>query len=107
MCSVAEFPTEIEKQEKKNAHNYLIFVMEKQQHKKYWLSTGQDRTHRTSEHNLAEIFGIFGLKTPLHACVLGEHTSMKNELCQTNVKSKGFIYRTSYLRCFINAYKTA
>ena len=24
--------------------------------------------------------GIFGLKTPLHAYVLGEHISMKNEL---------------------------
>ena len=24
--------------------------------------------------------GIFGLKTPLYAYVLGEHTSMKNEL---------------------------
>ena len=24
--------------------------------------------------------GIFGLKTPFHAYVLGEHTSMKNEL---------------------------
>ena len=24
--------------------------------------------------------GIFGLKTPLHAYVLGQHTSMKNEL---------------------------
>ena len=26
------------------------------------------------------IIGIFGLKTTLHAYVLGEHTSMKNEL---------------------------
>ena len=25
-------------------------------------------------------WGIFGLKTPFHAYVLGEHTSMKNEL---------------------------
>ena len=31
--------------------------------------------------NLAEISEyIFELKTPLHAYVLGEHTSMKNEL---------------------------
>ena len=30
---------------------------------------------------LAEIaIGIFGLKTTFHAYVLGEHTSMKNEL---------------------------
>ena len=29
---------------------------------------------------------IFGLKTPLHVYVIGEHTSMKNELYQTNVK---------------------
>ena len=38
-------------------------------------------------HNLAEILGIFGLKTPSHAYVLGEYTSMKNELYWTNVKS--------------------
>ena len=27
---------------------------------------------------LMQILEIFGLKTPLHAYVLGEHTSMKN-----------------------------
>ena len=37
----------------------------------------------TKVQTLAEFgtnIGIFGLKTPLHAYVLGEHTSMKNEL---------------------------
>ena len=36
----------------------------------------------------------FGLKTPLHA--LGEHTGIKIELDQTNVKSQGFIYKTLF-----------
>ena len=31
---------------------------------------------------------MFGLKTPFYAYVLGEHTSVENELYQTNVKSK-------------------
>ena len=34
-----------------------------------------------------------GLKTPLH--VLGEHTGMKTELYQSNIKIQGFIYRAS------------
>ena len=34
----------------------------------------------TKVQSLGENIGIFGLKTPLHAYVLSEHTSMKNEL---------------------------
>ena len=46
------------------------------------------------------------IENTFHAYVLGEHTSMKNELKQTNVKSQGFIYKTSFqhnLHWFINA----
>ena len=32
----------------------------------------------------------------MHNYLLGEHTSMKNELYQTNVKSQGIIHRTSF-----------
>ena len=35
---------------------------------------------RTKVQTLGRNIAIFGLKTPLHAHVLGEHTSMKNEL---------------------------
>ena len=36
------------------------------------------------------IIGIFGIETPLHAYyVLGEHTSMKNELYILDFKSQG------------------
>ena len=55
---------------------------------------------KTPQRNLAEISGIFET-TPLHAYVLGEHNSMKNDLYQTNVKSKGFIYKTSYIVALI------
>ena len=41
-----------------------------------------------------QTLGAFRLKTPLHA--LGEHTDMKTELYQTNVKSQVFIYRDSF-----------
>ena len=34
----------------------------------------------TQVQTLGGYIGIFGLKTPLHAYVLVEHTSMKNEL---------------------------
>ena len=49
------------------------------------------------KHNLSEMLEIFELKIPCTHYVLGERTriSMKNELYQTNVKSKGLIYRTS------------
>ena len=36
------------------------------------------------------------IENTFHAYVLGEHTSMKNELLQTNVKSQGVIYKTSF-----------
>ena len=36
------------------------------------------------------------IENTLHVYVLGEHTSMKNELYQTNVKSQGVIYRTAF-----------
>ena len=36
----------------------------------------------------------FGLKTPLH--VVGEHTGMKTELYQSNIKIQGFISRASF-----------
>ena len=62
-----------------------------------------DEKHQSAnlQHRLAEILVIFGLKTPLHAYVLGEPISIKNELYKTNVKSKGFIYRTSYIVALI------
>ena len=53
----------------------------------------------TEEQTLGTIWlswniGAFWLMTPLH--VLGEHTGMKTELYQSNIKMQGFIYRASF-----------
>ena len=45
-----------------------------------WEREGNRLMKSTKVQTLCGYIGIFGLKTTFHAYVLGEHTSMKNEL---------------------------
>ena len=58
---------------------YLVFTIEHYDNEKHYSANPR--------RNLTEM---------LHLHVLGEHTGMKAELYQTNVKSQGFIYRASF-----------
>ena len=58
---------------------------------------------KNAKHVSANLLG--NLTEILH--VLGEHTGMKTELYQTNVKSCGFIYRASFQHRLHCSNKTA